>query len=413
MSCVGIVVEFNPFHNGHLYLIDKAREVTGADFVVVVMSGNYVQRGGPAFIDKYSRARACLENGVDLVIELPVYYATASAEYFASGAISLLDNLGIVDYIAFGSECGNQEDLHDISAILSGEPEEFKRTLKECLSRGMTFPSARVQALLHCAATEKKASFAEILSSPNNILSIEYLKALSKRNSKITPVSIPRIGAGYHDEALSSCYSSATSIRRHILSGSDTHILKDCMPPVSYNILSESMKRTGPIVENDFSSILGEKILLTSAAWLSDYFDVSDEIARRMENNRYSFINYNQFTSLLKTRDITEAHVRRALLHILLGIRRNKVEACIQEDYVSYIRILGFKKASSSLLTLLKEKTKLPIITKTADAFEYLGPNGRIMFEDGLNADHLYRLIAMDRSETLLPNEFTNGLVIL
>ena len=188
MKTVGIIAEYNPFHNGHKYQIEKAKELTGADYCIVVMSGNFVQRGTPAFMDKYLRAKAALTCGADLVIELPVHYAAASAEYFASGAVAILDRLGVIDYLCFGSECGNIEILSDIADVLISESDEFKNVLKQRLKEGVAYPKARNDAI--CAAAPHLTEYLDVLNYPNNILGLEYIKALKKRKSNIAPCTI-------------------------------------------------------------------------------------------------------------------------------------------------------------------------------------------------------------------------------
>ena len=196
MKITGIIAEYNPFHNGHLYQIKKARELTGADYIIVVMSGNLTQRGTPALIDKYSRAQMALSGGADLVIELPACYATASAEYFAMGAISILNQLGCVDSICFGSENGNIAMLTKIANALVSESEDFVQALKNNLKNGDTYPVARNAALAETISGI--TSYDTILGFPNNILGIEYIKALIRQNSSIKPYTNLRIGADYH-----------------------------------------------------------------------------------------------------------------------------------------------------------------------------------------------------------------------
>ena len=194
MRVNGIISEYNPFHNGHKYLLTESKKATSADYTVIVMSGNFVQRGAPALINKYKRAEMALQNGADLVLELPKYYATASAEYFAMGGISLLDKLGVVTNLSFGSECGDLAVLEKIARILVEEPNDYTILLRENLKKGQSYPTARTNALL-----EYNADFGEykdVLSSPNNILGIEYLKALLKRKSSIQPYTLLRTGAG-------------------------------------------------------------------------------------------------------------------------------------------------------------------------------------------------------------------------
>lgn len=216
MKVVGIVAEYNPFHNGHRYHIEEARKCTGADFVVVVMSGDFVQRGEPAVIDKYHRTEMALSQGADLVLELPAAFACASAEYFATGAVSLLHALGCVDTLCFGSECGHLDLLEEIADLFIQEPSEYKEYLKTALKSGYSFPAARDEALKEYFAEDlvKTAQIASVLSAPNNILGIEYIKALKVLGSSIRPVTITRMGQGYHETTFSDSFCSATALRR-------------------------------------------------------------------------------------------------------------------------------------------------------------------------------------------------------
>lgn len=411
MSCVGIIVEFNPFHNGHLYLLEKAKEITGADHIVAVMSGNYVQRGTPAIINKYSRTQICLENGIDLVIELPVHYATASAEFFAAGAIALLDSLGIVNHLVFGSECGNMEILSDIAAVLAEEPITFKTRLKENLKQGLPFPKARSKALQEYFTSYDSQNISDVLSSPNNILAIEYLKILKKRKSLIIPHCIARKGAGYHDSSLHDEFISATAVRNHIIGGNDPQQLFKFIPESAFTILLDNLKNFKPHELKDYSLLLGKSLLQKDAYELSKYFGLSLELANRMKSLCYDFMDVDSMLSSLKTKNITEASVRRALLHVLLEICEENIMEYSALDYCIYIRILGFKKNSASLLTSVKEKSRLPLITKVADAHKILTEPGRKMLNENIYADHLYRMVAMNKSRCFLPNEYTAGII--
>lgn len=209
MNITAIISEYNPLHKGHLYHIETARKETNADFMIAIMSGNFVQRGTPAIVDKYIRAEAALKSGIDLVLELPVMYATASAEYFALGGVSLADTLGCVTHLSFGSECGNAEKMMETATLLLDEPEEMKAPLKEALKEGLSFPAARAKAVKTI-----RPELADILEEPNNILGIEYCKAILKRKSRIQPHTICRRGQGYHSETTDESFASATGIRK-------------------------------------------------------------------------------------------------------------------------------------------------------------------------------------------------------
>ena len=278
MKIVGLITEYNPFHNGHLYHIKESLRVTGADAAVVVMSGDYVQRGTPAIMPKRIRAEMALMCGAGAVFELPVCYATGSAEFFALGAVSLLDSLGIVDYLCFGSECNDLPALEQLAELLLEEPEAYQILLKDYLKQGMSFPRARQEAILSYTEDPR---FAEILRNPNNILGIEYLKAIKKLGSRIEPYTIARRGAQYHDEELDSDYSSATAIRSLLAYSSSSFNtepvegnydelsfsgilseLENQVPKCCLELLKDYHKVQYPISQNDFSLILKYKLLL-------------------------------------------------------------------------------------------------------------------------------------------------------
>ena len=228
MKTMGIIAEFNPFHNGHKYLIEKAKKITGAENAIIVCSGNYVQRGMPAFYDKSLRTKAALRNGADVVLELPCCYATASAETFAASAVKLLDSLDCVDYLCFGCETDNIKVLPKIVSILLNEPDDFKNMLSLYLKNGYSFPKSRAKALTDYCLENNILQFDELdnlLNKPNNILAIEYLKAIKRLNSSIKPVAIKRVGAGYNSKKTNTTFASATGIRNEIASGNSIESL--------------------------------------------------------------------------------------------------------------------------------------------------------------------------------------------
>ncbi|MGL5084152.1 MAG: tRNA(Met) cytidine acetate ligase, partial [Clostridium sp.] len=209
MNITGIITEYNPFHNGHLYHLDSAKSRTSSDGIICIMSGNFMQRGEAAMVDKFERTKMAIENGVDLVLELPTFYALSSAEQFAKGSVSILNSLGVVNNIFFGSECGNVDDLIKIAKVLVHEPLEFKEELKINLDKGLTFAKSREISLVKLLKDE---NLSQILQNSNNILGIEYIKALLTLNSEISPLTLKREGASYNDKTLSSQFASATSI---------------------------------------------------------------------------------------------------------------------------------------------------------------------------------------------------------
>lgn len=386
MTVTGIIAEYNPFHKGHEYHIRQARRITGADFIVVVMSGDFVQRGEPAVMDKFSRAKAALLCGADLVLELPVSYSSGSAEFFASGAVSLLDDLGCVDFLCFGSESGDLRALSQIAKFLAKEPAHYQERLKEHLKKGLSFPAARVNALTDCGFSHASS----LLASPNNILAAEYIKALNRLNSTIRPVTVKRQGE-YHDPSMEQPFCSATAIRKALCASSPDKVTH-ALPTPAAEILKECYKKTCPITPNDFSAMLHYR-LLTVSSWedLAKCCDVPVNLAQRIFRHRYDFTGFESFVALLKTRNFTELTIRRALIHILLDLpsltnpwesmpcasRRPAKQPLdsktshvdrLSSSFCGYARILGFRRTASPLLRAIKEEGRLPLLSKAADA---------------------------------------------
>lgn len=421
MKTVGIIAEYNPFHNGHLYQIARAKELAGADYAVIVMSGNFTQRGTSALLDKYARCEMALHGGADLVIELPVCYASASAEYFAKGAVSILDSLK-TDALCFGSECGEIEPLWSVARILSDEPEAFQAFLRENLRTGMSFPAARSLALeqflaIHDTAFAESKSLSaacSLLQSPNNILGVEYLKALLKRNSSMEAYTLPRTGMGYLDTALpKDSFCSALAIRQSLFDGTPVSALSPFMPQGSLSILKQVTGPGYPFTMESFSSMLFYRLLSLQQEGYTDFADVtdalSDKITRFLENYR----SYSQFcTDLLKSKDLTHSRISRSLLHILLGIKKQDMLEYAAAGDAFYARILGFKSSSKAVFGSLCTDS-IPLISKLADAAPLLSPTGLKMLSQDIFAAHLYGSVAAQKSGGPIPNEYRRQIVIL
>lgn len=354
MKIVGLITEYNPFHNGHKYHIEEALRITHSDAAIVVMSGDFVQRGTPAIMPKHLRARMALTCGAALVLELPVYYATGSAEYFAMGAVSILNALNCVDSICFGSECGDIDKLQELAAILSDEPVLYQSILQSYLRQGIAFPSAREQAI---ADYTNDPELASILSSPNNILAIEYLKAMIRLNSKMSAYTITREGAGYHDDTVRSKLSSASAIRKALLSNQTLETLSEQLPSSVLCIMDEAYATRYPVTENDFSVLLKYRLLGETKESLCEYQDVTPDLANRIINRRNDFLSWTQFCELLKTKELTYARISRVLLHILLNMKKSYSPKL-------YGRILGFRRDKSEILKTIKNESKIPLISK-------------------------------------------------
>ena len=328
MTITGIIAEYNPFHRGHAYHLSRAREITGADFVIVAMSGNYVQRGVPAMFDKYTRAEAALRGGADLVLELPLCAACGSAEYFSDGAVDLFMQTGIVTDLCFGSECGDLEPLAEAAALLADEPEEYRSLLRQHLRTGVSFPLARATSLQ---------------------------EALQRRKSSIRPHTIAREGGGYHELTMEKgYYASAGAIRRELIhsKGTFTEMIQAQLPsPGIYH----SYEGKTPLTEDAFSLLLLQRLRSIQGTSLNSFFDVPEELSNRIWNRLDEFTSFSDFAELLKSRNLTRTAVNRALLHILLDIR--------QYRRADHLRVLGLQKEAKVLLNLLSTHGRLPLLT--------------------------------------------------
>ncbi len=405
MKIVGLITEYNPFHAGHLYHMQQARELTGADYCVVLMSGSFVQRGEPAIFDKYRRTKAALLAGADLVLEMPVAFSTASAHEFAAYGVALLSAIG-VDAVVFGSECGQIEFLKQAASALNHESAEFQERLRKGLKAGLTYPQARAKAL------EMEDTWASVLSSPNNILGIEYLRAAEDLHSPMEFYTISRKGSGYHEDTLADAnFPSASAIRgiiRNSLSKDKDllDILASHLPAVTHPAYTGAV----PVFVDDFSELLNAAVLQLQATF--SIADLSPELAARLAKPPYFPLSFEERIQALKTRQLTYTRVSRALLHLVLGMREEDISRWKEEGYALYARILGFRRQSSPLLSCLHKKSSIPLITKMADAAQNLSPSALALLEQEVYASHLYQTVRMKRNG-VFQNEYTEGLVFV
>lgn len=405
MKIVGLITEYNPFHAGHLYHMQQARELTGADYCVVLMSGSFVQRGEPAIFDKYLRTKTALLAGADLVLEIPAAFSTASAHEFAAYGVALLSAIG-VDAVVFGSECGQIEILKQAAYALNHESAEFQERLRKGLKAGLTYPQARAKAL------EMEDTWASVLSSPNNILGIEYLRAAEDLHSPMEFYTISRKGSGYHEDTLADAnFPSASAIRgiiRNSLSKDKDllDILASHLPAVTHPAYTGAV----PVFVDDFSELLNAAVLQMQATF--SIADLSPELAARLAKPPYCPLSFEERIQALKTRQLTYTRVSRALLHLVLGMREEDISQWKDEGYALYARILGFRRQSSPLLSCLHKKSSIPLITKMADAAQNLSPSALALLDQEVYASHLYQTVRMKRGG-VFQNEYTEGLVFV
>ena len=440
MKTIAIICELNPLHNGHAYLINEAKKSFGADRVILIMSGDFTQRGTPAIVPKEVRTKMALTAGADVVIELPVCYATGSAEYFAFGAISICNTLNCVDAILFGSECGNIKLLQQIARILSSENILFSEELQKAMKAGKNFAAARDIALRKVLSVSNELDLVKdleispsVLISPNNILGIEYCKSLIQTHSKIQPLTTKRLGAAYHDSLPndpktsdnsinnnSSFFASATGIRELLenshrqgektedfLSKETLLLLQNSMPPeVFKQLVSEKEYRT----MNDFSMLLRYKLTcLSDRNLLTGFFDVHTDLADKIIKNLPNFTDIDSFSLLLKSKDLTYTRISRCLLHILLDIYEKDMRTLKEHNYPSYIRLLGFRKESSDVLSVMKKSSFSPIISRMSDANHILDEEHKFILHLDVKASDIYHLLDKEKEPL---NEYQKKIII-
>ena len=390
MKTIGIVCELNPLHSGHKYLLDMARQKFSADYVVLVMSGDYTQRGIPSIVSKEIRTRMALMAGADAVFELPVQYATASAEYFASGAISLLNSLGCVDHILFGTENGDIEEIQKIASILNDEPDEYKKELQKGLKKGLNFASARDAALKKLITIGNSTT----LIGSNNILGIEYCRALMESKSSITPLTIQREGADYNSDDLTGAYASASAIRKLLETTypDDTYrsILKDYIPE---DVLTLLLSQKAYNRLDNYSDYLHYKLLSERGDGFTSYADIHRDLSDKIIKFLPKYTTISEFTDLLKSKDLTYTRIQRSLLHILLGIKQETLDNLKQDNYPVYLRLLGFRKESSPLLAVIRESSSTPVISRMSDAFKIEDEQQKRLLDQDVLASDIYHLI--------------------
>lgn len=435
MKIVGIIAEYNPFHKGHAYQLRKAKELSGANFAVIVMSGDFVQRGEPALTDKYLRTEMALRGGADLVLELPVPYATGSAETFARGAVAVLEELGCVDVLCFGSEAGELSELWLYARLFEEEPPLYREMLQNYLKQGFTFPAARSRAaeeyrnsterILPCCAEDADCrQAASVLESPNNILGVEYLRALLHKKSRIEPLTLRREGAGYQELTLDTEMASASAIRNAMekisIDGETPgqgkalpSAIAAQLPEGSAVLISQALQRKEMLSWKDFSPQLLYRLLTTSREELATVQDMGEELASRIYKNRLLFTAPEAFADEMKTRQVTHTRVTRALCHTLLGLYQKDLEGFREADYPVYLRALGFRKSAGELLGAVKQKSASPLLVKAADAGKLLTRKQLELFNRDMEAAQLYEAAIALKTGQPMRHEYRRSPVIL
>ena len=405
MKVLGIVCEYNPFHNGHLHHINMAKKLTHADYVICVMSGNFVQRGEPAILDKWTRTKMALLSGVDMVIELPIPYCISSAYYFAKASISILNSLNIVTDLCFGSEIGDIKPLQDIANILINEPLEYKNHLKKYLDLGNSYAKSRELALSEYLNNK---SIKDIMACPNNILGIEYLKALSELKSNIVASTITRT-SDYNSNEINSSVVSSSAIR-NLLHDNQLDLSKISSLTPNSNLFIEAINSgIAPIFLEGFDNILFSKLRCMSISELSNINFVTEGFENRLKKCIDITSCTDDLISSLHTKRFTDTRIKRILLNALLGIDKQSFE---KYSNPSYIRILGVSKKGKKLLGTISKSSNLPILLNSSDALN-LKSTAKELFDLECLATNLYVLAYKNKDLKYSNQDLTNKLIVL
>ncbi len=404
-NVLGIVAEYNPFHNGHLYHIENAKSKTNCDYVVAIISGNFTQRGDTSIVNKWEKAKMALNNGVDLVIELPTIYSISSAENFAYGAIKILNELGIVNYISFGMEQDDLTILDNIANVLYDEPKDYQDLLKKELKNGVTYAKGIENALCNFL---KDDNYKNILNGSNNILAIEYLKSLKRMKSKIIPIGVKREKVFYNSRKIADEYASATGIR-YLLEQRQIKEVSKLVPNSSFNILIDNIKN-GQYNINifKFSKEIMYKLRSMSIKDISNLPEVSEGLEYLIKESSEKTNSLIEVINNIKSKRYTQTRIQRILLYALLGI--NKLDMEMSKKIKPYVRILGFNDNGKKLLSEISDKAK--VITSVKD-FEKNNKNIRFkrMLDIDKYATDIYTLGYSNNSISNL--DYTNGLIII
>lgn len=407
---IGVVAEYNPFHNGHYYHLQATKEITGAEYCVAVISGNFTQRGDTSIVNKWAKAYMAICGGADLVIELPTVYSISSAENFASGAVKILDNLKVVDAISFGAEANDLATLNNIANVLYEEPKAYTNILSHELKKGISYPAARENALMMYLNDIKR--YANTLSSPNNILAIEYLKALKIQKSKLEPIMIRRKKVYYNDNKIVDDFASATAIRKLLQDGEYANLRK-VIPRSSYTIIGQESRKGGMVLSlAKYEKEIIYALRKMTVEEIADLPDVSEGLQFAIKNAANEANNLKDLISNIKSKRYTQTRIQRILLYALLGIDKKLMEN--SRKVVPYVRVLGFTQKGKSLLSEISRRNpKLNIITSLKKYMNQNQNKNKVlaeMLEKDIFATDVYTLGYIGDSKANL--DFTNNMII-
>lgn len=431
MKIMGIIAEYNPFHNGHLYHLQKAKKMTGAEFVIAIMSGNFLQRGEPAIFDKWTRALMALRSGIDLVIEIPFVFSSQDAGGFANAGIKLLNALGVVDFVSFGCEEDNISCLNKISELIAEEPLEFKKIIKKEAKKGNSFPKIREKALIQyyienidkLKLSSSIDKFRKTLKQPNNILALEYLISLKNTKSSIKPFPVKRIGSNYSQKSLEGKYSSATAIRNKIFQGIlDNNQYKlenllDFVPSSTYEIILDTLEKgINPISISHFQQAILSNLRRMPTEDIRKIHGVQEGLENRIKKAAILSYNIEELIKNIKSKRYTHTRIQRILIHSLFALTH-------QEIYIfnkigpMYCRVLGMTDNGKFLLKKIKKQSEFPIIIKVKNTFQKNTNDMNIIAKNMLDYDimstNLYVLGYIDKTFAIGAQDYTKNVIIL
>ncbi|WP_121605046.1 nucleotidyltransferase [Virgibacillus sp. Bac332] len=404
MEACGLVVEYNPFHNGHVYHIQEARKISQAECMIAVMSGSFLQRGEPAIMDKFYRARAALSKGIDLVVELPYPFAVQSSDLFAKGAVLTLSELG-VSSLCFGSESGNIDNFINSYHRLKTNQQDYQNVLRDQLNSGISFPEASKAAYRHISLSTDEMD----LTKPNNILGFSYVKTIMDHNLPIRPLTVQRSQCGYHDETISGSIASATSIRKTLTERNTiTHEISNSIPDTTKMELENYNQRAGTwhVWENYFP-FLHYRVTTMSLQELSMIQGVDEGLEHRLKKAARSVHSFGEWMQTLKTKRYTWTRLQRMFVHILTNTKKKEIDILCNPSKMAYVRVLGFNKTGQAYIHQQKKKIDVPLIQK-------LGRTMHPMLEmEERASDAYYSILAPDVKLALRNQEIQPPIKIL
>ncbi|MFO7636355.1 MAG: nucleotidyltransferase family protein [Clostridia bacterium] len=386
MVSTGIICEYNPFHHGHLHQVNSILEKNPDRLVVCLMSSNFLQRGEPSIIDKYARARCAIQNGADLVIELPSVFSCSSAEYFAQSSILMFQRLGIIDTLSFGSESGNLPLLKKIAKTLLFESSDYREALKAGLAKGLSFPGARESAL---KSVLDHSEVQDVIGHPNNILAIEYLKAMALYQAEFSASTIIRKGSAYTDDTISSSFPSATAIRKLILNKGLDAVVPH-IPSPTYKVMKEEFDAgRGPVSMENFKDIVPYRISSMSRKELAEYPFMSEGLENRLLKGMENAGTVSGLVDTCSTKRYPKTRISRAIFHIVLGIT-DAIYQKAMETGPQYAHVLGASPRGESLFPIMQRNALIPFFTSLKGFYERCSKTQRALLDIEIRACNIY-----------------------